>query len=151
MPMSKSPLKLFIASAFAAHLAACSPIHSFALRSDTHAASNIEEMRARLDAFLRHRGFESLGRSDRMSGHLGCGETATDRTTYEKEWRDTGLYHWIWVSEFTCGSEWRAVVLSSDNAEDQAAELSDELSAEFSQEIASHVLTRTNGYRSSLE
>jgi hypothetical protein len=71
-----------------------------------------------------------------------------------KEWRDTGFcssYHWVWVHEFSCDGKWQFVIVSSTNAERQAAQLRDALSEEFAREVASGVLAVKTRHRFPLE
>jgi hypothetical protein len=108
----------------------------------------------RLGALLDTQGFQAIGFSDRATGDIGCGRSAPDRTTFEKEWRDRGFlatHHWVWVHEFSCEGAWHVVIVSSANSERDAAELRDALSAEFAPEITSGTLHVETGCRLALE
>lgn len=145
---------VFIAAGSIAVLPSCSPVYSFRIPPRVLADALAAPLAARLDAFLESKGFEPLGQTDRATGDIGCGRNAADRSTFEKEWRDSGFvaeYHWVWVHQFSCKGEWQVMIVSSTNAEREAAELRDALSSEFSPEISSGTMRVETRHRFALE
>lgn len=140
-------------AATVAALPACSPVFSFQT-SDKRLGIGRTQMEARLGALLDARGFHSIGLSDRATGDIGCGGSAPDRTTFEKQWRGTNFlaaYHWVWVHQFSCDGVWHVVIISSRNADAEAADLRDALLEEFRAEIASGGLRVDTRCRLALE
>jgi len=132
----------------------CSPVYVFRRPVDDRLDRGSNSMRKRLHALLSSRGFRAIGRSDRATGDIGCGRSAPDRTTFEKGWRDTGVLgsdHWVWVHEFSCKDTSFVVIVSSTNAEREAAKLRDTLLAEFARESASGTLRVVTRHRFALE
>jgi hypothetical protein len=135
-------------------LSGCSPIYTFTLPANAESHFDTKPLRARVDTLLSMRGFRAMGSTDRATGDIGCGRDAPDRTTFEKQWRQGGFlatYHWVWVQEFFCEGAWHIVIVSSTNAEREAAELRDALSVEFAPEIRSGTLRVQTRYRIALE
>ncbi len=129
-------------------LGGCSPVYWFHIPEAAPNTLSIEPISRRIDPLLQRNGFVALGRTDVATGDIECGRDAKDRSTFEKEWRDSTWlpsYRWIWVHRFSCDDAWYLVIVSSTNAEQQAADLRNALSVEFSHEISSgimHVRTR---------
>lgn len=153
MPMRTALRAFALMVATVTALPGCSPIFTFQT-SDRRPEVDRKRLQERLGALVDARGFRSIGFTDRATGDIGCGRGAPDRTTFEKEWRGTrflATYHWVWVHEFSCDGVWHVVIVSSRNADKEAADLRDVLSEEFRAEIASGWLYVDTGCRLALE
>jgi hypothetical protein len=140
--------RYLMVSAAAIVLSGCSPVYMVRSNSDGNS------LHLRLKRFLDVQGFQRIGLSERATGDIGCGGSAPDRTTFQKEWRDSGIfttYHWVWIHEFSCNGVWHAAILSSRNADRQATDLRDALLTEFASEVASGMLHVDTRYRFAFE
>ena len=138
LSMRKNARRYALMAAIVAVLSGCSPIFAFRT-SDKRPEEDRVRLQERLRNLVEARGFHSIGFADRATGDIGCGRSAPDRTTFEKEWRGAGLlasHQRVWVHGFSCKGVWHVVIVSSRNADREAANLRDGISEEFGPEIA---------------
>ena len=129
-----------------AALLGCSSIYTFESRP-RRGATEIDDAaaRERLQKTLIAAGFHSIGSSSRATGDLGCGRDASDRHSFQRATTGFLSHKWVWVHEFSCDGVWHVVIISSRDADPQAAEVRERVAAEFAPEIAVgtlHVDTR---------
>lgn len=151
--ISASMFALVMVVAFST-LPGCSPIYTFQFASDAQSEIDRTRLKARLGALLGARGFRTIGLTDQATGDIGCGRNATDRTTFETAWRDKSFmptHRSVWVHEFSCDGVWHVVIVSSRNADREAALLREALLTEFTPEIATGGLHVDTGCRLALE
>jgi hypothetical protein len=139
----------FLLCAMLGMLSACSPMYVFTFRPRVAQASR--DLPERLEKYLVMHGFKALGRSDVLTGELGCGQDAPNRTTFEREW-----YYWgyirvvVIVHQFHCDSVWYVVILTREG-DTEAAALRDALCKLFAPEIQSGAMRLKGGWRIQLE
>ncbi|MEO8605190.1 MAG: hypothetical protein ABI629_21660, partial [bacterium] len=98
-------------------LSGCASTYWFHTPAPPVVAPGAVSLPTQLAAVLTAEGFQSIGKSALGTGDLGCGETASDRQTFQKQWPEGSLFGpsqtTVWVHEFTCNQLWYAVIVSS--------------------------------------